>query len=131
MSAGCAMLAYMVIREAKAEDWPAIWPILKEVGNAGETLTWDPARTEARARSGWMRELPGRTIVAVDDDGRVIGSAHTHPSTRARGHTLPMPVLLSIRPGAARAQAGLCASMSLTRHVQTATGRCSSMRLSQ
>jgi len=79
MSAGCAMLAYMVIREAKAEDWPAIWPILKEVGNAGETLTWDPARTEARARSGWMRELPGRTIVAVDDDGRVIGSANTHP----------------------------------------------------
>lgn len=79
MSAGCAMLAYMVIREAKAEDWPAIWPILKEVGNAGETLTWDPARTEARARSGWMRELPGRTVVAVDDDGRVIGSADTHP----------------------------------------------------
>ena len=79
MSAGCAMLAYMVIRGAKAEDWPAIWPILKEVGNAGETLTWDPARTEARARSGWMRELPGRTIVAVDDDGRVIGSANTHP----------------------------------------------------
>jgi L-amino acid N-acyltransferase YncA len=79
MSAGCAMLAYMVIREAQAEDWPAIWPILKEVRNAGETLTWDPARTEACARPSWMRELPGRTIVAVDDDGRVIGSANTHP----------------------------------------------------
>jgi ribosomal protein S18 acetylase RimI-like enzyme len=26
-----------------------------------------------------MRELPGRTIVAVDDAGRVIGSANTHP----------------------------------------------------
>jgi ribosomal protein S18 acetylase RimI-like enzyme len=26
-----------------------------------------------------MRELPGRTIVAVDDDGSVIGSANTHP----------------------------------------------------
>ena len=79
MSKGCAMLVYMVIREAKAEDWPAIWPILKEVGNAGETLTWDSARTEARIRSGWMRELPGRTIVAVDDDGSLIGSANTHP----------------------------------------------------
>jgi L-amino acid N-acyltransferase YncA len=74
-----AMLAYMVIREAKAEDWHVIWPILKEVGDAGETLTWDSARTEARARSGWMRELPGRTIVAVADDGSVIGSANTHP----------------------------------------------------
>jgi len=79
MSAGYAMLADMMIRAAKAEDWPAIWPILKEVGTAGETLTWDPARTEARARSGWMRELPGRTIVAVDDDGNLIGSANTHP----------------------------------------------------
>jgi L-amino acid N-acyltransferase YncA len=79
MSAGRAMLTYMVIREATAADWAAIWPILNEVGTAGETLTWDPARTEARARSGWMREPPGRTIVAVDDDGTVIGSANTHP----------------------------------------------------
>jgi L-amino acid N-acyltransferase YncA len=79
MSAGCAMLAFMVIREAKAEDWHVIWPILKEVGAAGETLTWDSTRPEARARSGWMRELPGRTIVAVDDDGTIIGTANTHP----------------------------------------------------
>jgi hypothetical protein len=41
MSAGYAMLAYMVIREATAADWPAIWPILSEVGTAGETLTWE------------------------------------------------------------------------------------------
>jgi GNAT superfamily N-acetyltransferase len=69
----------MVVREATAGDWPSIWPILKETGDAGETLTWDPARTEARARAGWMQELPGRTIVAVDDDGTVIGSASTYP----------------------------------------------------
>ena len=69
----------MVILEATAEDWRAIWLILKQEGTAGETLTWDPTRTEARARAGWMRELPGRTIVAVDDDGRVIGSANTQP----------------------------------------------------
>jgi len=69
----------MVIREATAQDWPAIWSILKEAGTAGETLTWDPGRTQARARAGWMREPPGRTIVAVDEAGRVIGSANTHP----------------------------------------------------
>ena len=34
MCAACAMLAYMVIREAKAEDWPAIWPILAMQFNA-------------------------------------------------------------------------------------------------
>jgi L-amino acid N-acyltransferase YncA len=69
----------MEVRAAEAADWPAIWPILKEVGTAGETLTWDPARTEERARSSWMQELPGRTIVAVDDAGKVTGSANTHP----------------------------------------------------
>ena len=75
----------MKIREADAADWPAIWPILKEIGDAGETLTWDPERTEARARGGWMRETPGRTIVAVDDDGIVVGSANTHPMHSGRG----------------------------------------------
>jgi L-amino acid N-acyltransferase YncA len=75
----------MLIREATAEDWPAIWLILNEVGTAGETLTWDPGGTEARARAGWMRELPGRTIVAVDDDGAVIGSANTHPMHHGPG----------------------------------------------
>ena len=89
----------MVIREAKAEDWPAIWLILKEEGTAGQTLTWDPARTEARARAGWMREPPGRTIVAVDDDGGVLGSADTHPIHPGRGRTLPTPGLSSIRHG--------------------------------
>ena len=61
------MLGCMLVREATAVDWAAIWTILKEVGAAGETLTWDPKTTEARARVGWMRDLPGRTIVAVDD----------------------------------------------------------------
>jgi L-amino acid N-acyltransferase YncA len=74
-----------VIREATAADWAAIWSILSEVGAAGETLTWDPGTTEARARAGWMRELPGRTIVAVDDDGRVIGTANTHPNHAGPG----------------------------------------------
>lgn len=79
------MLAYMLVREATAADWAAIWPILQEVGAAGETLTWDPRTTEARARVGWMRDPPGRTIVAVDDDGSVIGSANTYPNHSGPG----------------------------------------------
>ena len=75
----------MLIRAATAADWPAIWAMLSEVGGAGETLTWDPATTEERAHAGWMREPPGRTIVAVDDDGRVIGSANTHPNHAGPG----------------------------------------------
>lgn len=79
------MLTRMVIREATSADWAAIWPILKEVGEAGETLTWDPKTTEARARAGWMLEPPGRTIVAVDADGSVTGSANTHPNHSGPG----------------------------------------------
>ena len=53
------------------------------------------------------------------------------PFTPAPGHILPMPALSSSRRGVVRAQDGLCAGMSLNRHAQTATGRCSSMRLSK
>lgn len=70
----------MLIRAARAGDWPAIWLILDRVGRAGETLTWDPRMSQDRARADWMRDLPGRTVVAVDDDGIVVGSASTHPN---------------------------------------------------
>lgn len=106
------MLACMVIREARAADWAAIWPILKEVGEAGETLTWDPRITEARARAGWMRELPGRTIVAIDDDGHVIGSANTHPNHSGPGAHVANAGFV-VHP--ARRQEGV--GRSLCRHV--------------
>ena len=70
----------MRIRAATPDDWSAIWPILWCVGTAGETLTWDDDATPESARPGWMREPPGRTVVAVDDDGTVVGSAQTHPN---------------------------------------------------
>lgn len=47
----------MVIREAKADGWAAIWLILQQEGSAGETLTWDPDRTEARARADGYRAM--------------------------------------------------------------------------
>ena len=31
------------IRDATAEDWPALWPIVREVVRAGDTFTYDPA----------------------------------------------------------------------------------------
>jgi GNAT superfamily N-acetyltransferase len=79
------MLGGMRIREATDDDWPAIWAMLSEIGAAGETLTWDPATTPARARAGWMRDPPGRTVVAVDDAGRVLGSANTCPNHAGPG----------------------------------------------
>ncbi len=74
----------MLIRAATAGDWPAIWPILQAIGLAGDTLTWDPSTTSERARAGWMRPPPGRTVVA-ELDGVVVGSAFTQPNHRGPG----------------------------------------------
>jgi hypothetical protein len=73
------------VREATAEDWPAIWPFLRRIIAAGETFCWDPDTGEAQARAKWVPAPPGRTVVAVDADGRVVGTAETHPNQGGPG----------------------------------------------
>ena len=70
----------MWIREATAADWAAIWPFLREIVAAGETFTWDRAAGEDESRAMWMLHPPGRTVVAVDEDGTVLGSAKMNPN---------------------------------------------------
>ena len=73
------------IRAATEADWMGIWPILQRIGAAGETLTWDSRATSEQARPGWMRAAPGRTVVAVTEDGKIVGSAQMHPNHSGRG----------------------------------------------
>lgn len=70
----------MLIRDAEAVDWPAIWPFLRDIVAAGDTYTWPRDVTEEQARSMWMLEPPGRTVVAVAEDGTVLGSAKLNPN---------------------------------------------------
>jgi L-amino acid N-acyltransferase YncA len=70
----------MRIRDATPDDWPAIWAFLRTIVAAGETFSWPRDVGEAQARSMWMRTPPGRTVVAVDDDGTVLGSANSGPN---------------------------------------------------
>ncbi len=65
----------MQIREARPEDWPGIWAIIRPVVEAGETFTWDRDVTQERARAVWTA---GRAYVAVDDAGAVLGTAELH-----------------------------------------------------
>jgi L-amino acid N-acyltransferase YncA len=74
------MLVGMLIRGATADDWPAIWPFLHEIVAAGETYTWPRDVSEEQAREMWLLEPPGRTVVAVDTDGTVLGSAKMNPN---------------------------------------------------
>jgi GNAT superfamily N-acetyltransferase len=70
----------MMIRDATDDDWPAIWQFLRRIVAAGETFSWDRDVSEEQARAMWMHEPPGRTFVAVDDDGTVVGTAELHPN---------------------------------------------------
>jgi L-amino acid N-acyltransferase YncA len=72
----------VTIRDATPADWPAIWPFLHEIVAAGETYTLERDLDERSARALWMLEPPGRTVVAVDDDGTVLGSAKMNPNHR-------------------------------------------------
>jgi L-amino acid N-acyltransferase YncA len=65
----------MLVRDAAATDWEAIWPFLHRIVAAGETYSYDRDISEAEARRVWMVPAPGRVAVAVDDDGSVVGSA--------------------------------------------------------
>ncbi|WP_405089442.1 GNAT family N-acetyltransferase [Micromonospora sp. NBC_01392] len=65
----------MRIREHVDADWGQVWPILADVITAGDTFAYDPAWSAGVAREVWVERPPGRTSVAVDDDGVVLGSA--------------------------------------------------------
>jgi L-amino acid N-acyltransferase YncA len=73
------------IRDATAEDWAAIWPFFRAIVAAGETYAYDPDIGEEDARRLWMCEPPGRTIVAVDPDGTVLGTASIYPNRAGPG----------------------------------------------
>ncbi|MEU1507809.1 GNAT family N-acetyltransferase [Kitasatospora sp. NPDC005748] len=75
----------MLIREATPADWPAIWAFLREIVAAGETYSWDRDTTQDRARALWCKPAPGRTFVAVDEDGTVLGTAESHPNQAGGG----------------------------------------------
>jgi L-amino acid N-acyltransferase YncA len=65
----------MLIREATAEDWGAIWPIFREITAAGDTYTFPVDLDSEQGSDLWMMRPPNCTVVALDDAGTVMGSA--------------------------------------------------------
>ncbi|MFI6348484.1 GNAT family N-acetyltransferase [Streptomyces sp. NPDC050560] len=68
----------MLIRDAREEDWPQIWPFWRRIVAAGETYTWDPATPEPEAHALWMG--PSKRTFAAQEGERVIGSAYLVPN---------------------------------------------------
>lgn len=65
----------LTIRDAAPVDWPSIWPIFREVTAARDTYVYEAEMDEVAARALWMEKSPARTSVAVDSEGRVVGTA--------------------------------------------------------
>ena len=74
----------MRVREFRESDWAELWPIVREVAQAGETFTYDPAMSSEQAYAAWIWGPPGNTVVAVDDEG-VLGSAKMGPNREGPG----------------------------------------------
>lgn len=75
----------VIIRDATVADWPAIYPFFRSIVDAGETYAYPNDLSQDGARPLWMEAPPGRTIVAVDDIGDVLGSAKMGPNRPGRG----------------------------------------------
>ncbi|MFB8088329.1 GNAT family N-acetyltransferase [Streptomyces sp. NPDC055992] len=75
----------MLIREATPQDWPAIWPFFHEIVAAGETFTYPLDLQEEDAADWWLLKPPNRTVVAVADDGTVLGTAKMNKNHMGNG----------------------------------------------
>ncbi|MGW5676143.1 N-acetyltransferase family protein [Streptomyces sp. NPDC003860] len=73
------------IRQATPEDWPAIWPFFHAVIAAGETFTYPTDLTSEQGRDLWLLSAPDRTVVAVDADGTVVGTAKMNRNQQGNG----------------------------------------------
>ncbi|MFC7483753.1 GNAT family N-acetyltransferase [Luedemannella flava] len=73
------------IREATATDWPRIWPFFRAIVAEGETYAYPDDLTSDEARALWLEPPPGHAVVAVDEDGTVLGSAKMGPNRPGRG----------------------------------------------
>jgi L-amino acid N-acyltransferase YncA len=74
-----------MIRDARPEDWEAIWPFFRRIVAAGETYAYDRDLTEAEAERIWMVGPPGRTVVATDSGDAVIGTASMYANRGGPG----------------------------------------------
>jgi L-amino acid N-acyltransferase YncA len=75
----------MEIRDITEGDLPAFAAIFREVVEDGETYAYPEGLSDKQIRDLWFGHAPARTVVAVDDTGRLLGSATMGPNRPGRG----------------------------------------------
>ena len=74
----------MTIRPIADADWDRVWPIVREVVEAGETYAYPVDLTSEAARALWVEPPPGRTVV-LEEDGQILGTAKMGPNRPGHG----------------------------------------------
>jgi GNAT superfamily N-acetyltransferase len=75
----------VVIRNARPDDWNAIWPFFRRIVAAGETFAYDRDMDEPEAQRIWMVTAPARVVVATDSEDTVIGTANMYANRGGPG----------------------------------------------
>ena len=75
--------ASVTIRQATADDWPAMWRIIAAVVQSGDTYTLEPDVSEAEARAYWVGD-PQATYVA-ELGGEIVGTYVLRANHRGLG----------------------------------------------
>lgn len=74
-----------LVRPTTDADWPLIWPIIQEVAAAQETFAMEAVPSEREMRVSWMTKPPGRSVVAFDKKGQVLGTANMYANRPNQG----------------------------------------------
>jgi GNAT superfamily N-acetyltransferase len=75
----------VVIRNARPDDWNAIWPFFRRIVAAGETFAYDRDMDKSEAQRIWMVTAPARVVVATDLEDTVIGTANMYANRGGPG----------------------------------------------
>jgi GNAT superfamily N-acetyltransferase len=75
----------LIVRDAERADLPAIARFFRAIVAAGETYAYPEDLDDDGIAELWLMGPPGRTVVAADDDGTVLGSANMGPNRPGRG----------------------------------------------
>lgn len=75
----------VLIRDARPDDLEAFVPIFRAVVEDGETYAYPDDLADEQVRGLWFEQPPSRTVVAVDEDGTLLGSAKMGPNRPGRG----------------------------------------------
>lgn len=86
----------MLIRQYIETDWASVWPVFREVVEAGDTYAYDPAWSSDEARKVWVEVPPGHTVVACEGS-RVLGTAKMGPNRPGPGSHVATASFMVVR----------------------------------